>query len=85
MEIKWWRPCRLVLRGDDNGMSAAHPLHIGQHSAPSRPSTAFPAKFPVLRPPLSEIGPQSGYSNTHPNPLQNPLGVCVPVYKNYTR
>ena len=21
------------------------------------------------------------YSNTHPNPLQNPLGVCVPVYK----
>ena len=22
------------------------------------------------------------YPNTHPDPLQNPLGVCVPVYKN---
>ena len=25
---------------------------------------------------------QGSCSNTHPNPLQTPLGVCVPVYKN---
>ena len=23
----------------------------------------------------------SWYTNTHPNPLPNPIGVCVPVYK----
>ena len=28
------------------------------------------------------LAPRCRYSNTHPNPLQNPLGVCVPVYTN---
>jgi len=31
------------------------------------------------------LAPLCRYPNTHPNPLQNPLGVCVPVYKVWTR
>ena len=27
------------------------------------------------------LAPLCRYPNTHPNPLQNPIGVCVPVYK----
>jgi len=27
------------------------------------------------------LAPLCRYPNTHPNPLQNPLGVCVPAYK----
>ena len=26
------------------------------------------------------LAPLCRYPNTHPNPLQNPLGVCVAVY-----
>ena len=46
-------------------------------------SLSTPNATPTQDVPQREPGQLgTGRYNTHPNPLPNPIGVCVPVYKN---
>ena len=74
---------------DDKKQSACddHGLSDG-HSAGLYPAYLAHDKDNIVLPPLAvptvvflSLAPLCRYPNTHPNPLQNPLGVCVPVYK----
>ena len=91
-----WRPAALLPLGRNPARRhRGHPDQPGQEVRSNRPrrqgnlNLLRPTRIGNNLPPfigcahrcVLSLAPLCRYSNTHPDSLQNPLGVCVPVYK----